>query len=464
MPASPAPSGAWRMPPALTWPAAAAPSAPSAPASAAGSPTSFWAIVLAAAALLALTMGTRSSFGLFLSPMNTDTGAGLAVLGLAVALGQLGWGVAQPVAGWLATRRGVHQVVRAGALLGAAATAALAFSARAPEILMLMAAGGIAGAAAGGAPILLAAVAQRVDPARRGLASGVVGAGGSAGQLLIAPAAGLTIAFTDWRTALLVMAGLCLLAWPLTAPLRSRPAALQRPHNAQDPGQTLPLSGHAAGTAAASSDDPPTAAAPVTQAGASARDVPWRQAVRHPAYWLLAAGFFVCGFHVSFLTTHMPGVIESCGLPMALAGTWLGIIGLCNIAGSIVSGMLSQRLDMARMLMVLYAARGIGIALYLWAPKTEAVMLVFAVWMGLSYMATLPPTAGLTGRLFGTRQMAILLGGIMFVHQIGAFLGAWLGGLAVAGSGHYDAVWIADLSLAALAVALHAPLRRRARK
>lgn len=184
-----------------------------------------------------------------------------------------------------------------------------------------------------------------------------------------------------------------------------------------------------------------------------------RAALRDPYYWLVTAGFSACGFHVSFMTTHMPGVIEACGLPASLAGTWIAIVGGCNIVGSLVSGMLIQRRSMPHMLMALHAGRAAGVLCFLLAPKTPAVMLLFAVWMGVSYMAVLPPTAGLIARRYGATNLSTLLGLTMLFHQAASFLGAWLGGVAFEASGHYDWIWMLDIALALAAVALNLPLR-----
>jgi len=176
-------------------------------------------------------------------------------------------------------------------------------------------------------------------------------------------------------------------------------------------------------------------------------------ALRSRDYWLVTASFFVCGFHVSFLLAHMPGVIEACGLPSRLAGTWLGIIGLCNIVGSIASGAAIRRVSKRNALAVLYALRALGVALFLALPKTETTVIAFSVWIGLTYMATLPPTSGLIADRFGVGRLATLLGITMLVHQVGSFLGVWLGGLAFAATGSYDWAWKADIVLAVLAAA-----------
>jgi RimJ/RimL family protein N-acetyltransferase len=158
----------------------------------------------------------------------------------------------------------------------------------------------------------------------------------------------------------------------------------------------------------------------------------------------------------------MPGVVEVCGLPASVAGAWIGIVGLCNIVGSIASGWVIERVPMKRVLTALYTARALGVAIFLVLPKSEWTLYAFAVWMGITYMATLPPTAGLIGKLFGVERLATLLGITMFVHQIGGFLGVWLGGVVVANTGSYDVLWLADLALAVLAALIHLPLRETA--
>jgi MFS family permease len=388
--------------------------------------------VLAAAALLAVTLGTRSSMGQFLGPINTATALGAAAISLALAISQLAWGASQPVCGMLAGRLGTARIVAAGGLLTALGLALLALARGQAELVGAFVLVGAAGAAAGGAPLLMGAVAQRVSVAQRGLALGWVSAGSSVGQLVLGPVVALLLVTVGWQGALLALAALALAAAPLARVFRQP-----------------------AGDAHES-----------TEAGAfgspAGPQVTVATALRSKDYWLVTAGFFVCGFHVTFLTTHMPGVIELCGLPATFSGTWLAIVGACNIAGSLAAGWLMQRRPMKLLLGALYALRALGVALFLLVPSTETTLLLFALWMGITYMATLPPTTGLIARLYGAPNVATLFGVTMAVHQVGAFLGAWLGGLEREATGGYHWVWLLDIVLAAAAALVHVPVREGA--
>lgn len=376
----------------------------------------------AAALLMAITMGSRSAFGLFMSPLNSATGLGLITISLAGAVNQLVWGAAQPFVGLLAERHGAARVIAGGGLLLALGTMLVPFAHSGIELVLAFALIAVAGAAAGSNGLLLGVVSRQASDARRGLAVGVVGAGGSAGQLVLGPGTEQLIANAGWSAALFALGALALLAVPLALAFRRQRGAPTAPALPADP-QAI------------------------------------RRALGSPAFWCVAGGFFVCGFHVAFLIAHMPGVIALCGLPAGVAGQWLAVVGLCNIVGSIGAGLAIRRGSMRHALIALYLLRALGVALFLLLPKSSALMLGFAAWMGLTYMATLPPTAGLVGKLFGLRHMATLLGVVMFVHQLGAFLGVWLGGIAMEIQGSYDWVWRADIALALLAAAIHLPLR-----
>ena len=389
------------------------------------SPPAFIAPVLAAGVLMAMLMGTRSSMGLFIGPINTATALGAATVSLAFALSQLGWGAAQPVAGLLAGRYGTARVIVIGGVLSAIGLALITVAASGPALMATLILAGASGAAAGGAPLLMGAVAQRVAPDRRGAAMGLVSAGSSAGQLLLAPLAALLISSIGWQGAMLVFAALVVAALPM-ARVFGRP---------------------------------PDAAEAASQA-APAIDA--RAALREPSFWFITAGFFVCGFHISFLTTHMPGVLELCGFSTSFSGLWLAIVGGCNIAGSLASGWLMQRVPMKRLLGALYALRAVGVALFLLLPPSAGVLLGFALWMGFTYMATLPPTTGIIAKLYGARNVAVLFGVTMTLHQVGSFLGVWLGGLELELTGGYRWMWMLDILLAAAAALAHLPVRESA--
>jgi predicted MFS family arabinose efflux permease len=239
---------------------------------------------------------------------------------------------------------------------------------------------------------------------------------------VLAPATQALITLAGWVSAAYALAALSLVALPLALAFR-RPAASAPA--APQPSATL------------------------------------RAALTSPRYWIINATFFVCGLHVFFLVTHLPGAIELCGLPASVSGMALAALGLFNIAGSLGAGLVIQRYSMKRTLAALYAARGIGIALFLAAPKTELTVLAFSAWMGLTYMAVLPPTAGLIGKLYGAQRLATLLGITFVVHQAGAFLGSWLGGVVLEAAGSYDPMWLLDLALAGLAAGVSLAIRDR---
>ena len=393
-----------------------------------------WLLVAAAVLLLAITMGSRTVFGLFISPLNSATGLGIATISFAVAVSQLTWGTAQPFAGMLAERYGAARVIVAGSLLAAAASALVPF---ADSAYLLVAVLGVAGVAAtvGSPSLLVGTVSQRVSAERRGLVAGIVGAGGPLGQLVLAPATQATISAAGWVTAAYAIAALALVSIPLALAFRRPPAQAAK-------AQLV------AGSAAAAHGAP--------QAGATVRE-----ALTSRGFWLINATFFVCGVHVFFLVTHLPGVIEVCGLPPSVSGAALAVLGLFNVAGSIGAGWVIQRYTMKGTLSWLFAARAAGIALFLAAPKTEFTVLAFSVWMGLTYMAVLPPTAGLIGKLYGTQRLPTLLGITFMLHQVGAFLGSWLGGVFVERTGSYDIMWMLDLALAVGAAALALTIRER---
>jgi len=394
-----------------------------------------WLVLLAAAGAFALTMGARQSMGLFVSSLNTHTGLGLASVSLAFAFGQLWWGLTQPLAGIVADRAGPGRVLVVGVLLVALGTWLIPHMQSTAGLIFAIGVLAAGGAGMAGPAVLMAAVTRLVDPARRGFATGVVNAGGSFGQFVFAPIAQTLTSAAGWTVAVQALAWITLLALPAAWVLRS-PAISER--------------GAGAGAAAAPREG--------TRAAI-------RRAWRHPGYRLLATGFFVCGFHVAFLATHLPGVVASCGLSPDVGAWALALLGLFNIIGSLgigwAIGYQGGRWRMKSMLSLLYAVRGLAVLLFVLAPKTAAVVLVFSAVMGLTFLSTVPPTAGLVARFFGPAHMATLFGLVMLTHQLGGFLGAWLGGQVFEATGGYEWVWYVDIALAAAAALIHLPIDER---
>ncbi|SMP65163.1 MFS transporter [Noviherbaspirillum suwonense] len=383
-----------------------------------------WALMLAAAAIMMLTMGARQTMGLFLSPLNTATGLGIASISLALAVGQLMWGVAQPIFGAVADRYGSMRVIILGALMLAAGTALTPFMHSQAGLLLSMGVLSAAGAGAGSFSILIGAASQRLPAERRAFASGFINAGGSFGQFVFAPAVQAVISSAGWVAAMLSIAASALLTIPLAWPLRTPP----RPH---------------------------AAAAPAGP-GLGAQ---LRLALRDRSYLCLHAGFFTCGFHIAFLVTHLPGEVGLCGLPASVSAAALALIGLFNIAGSLSAGMLASRYRMKSLLALMYASRAVIILVYLAAPKTAMTFYVFAAALGFTWLATVPPTAGLVAKLFGVRYLATLFGLTLLSHQVGGFFGAWLGGLAFVKFGNYNWMWYVDIALALAAALVNLPIR-----
>lgn len=383
-----------------------------------------WLVLLAAGGTFALTMGTRQTMGLFLSPLNTSTGLGIGSISLAFAFGQLWWGLTQPFAGAVADRIGAGRVLLCGVLLVALGTAITPYMQSTLGLIFAIGVLSAGGAGMAGPAVLMATASRMIPPEKRGMANGIINAGGSMGQFLMAPVAGALIIATGWQNAMQILGLIILLALPAAFLLRGSPAPAGQ---AQSP--ALPTA-HAI-----------------------------RIALRTPSYLLLAAGFFVCGFHVAFLATHLPGVIASCGLPLQYGAWSLAMLGLFNIAGSLSMGWAVGRWRMKSLLSLVYAVRAAAILAFLLAPKTGPVVLLFAAVMGLTFLSTVPPTAGLVGKLMGTGNMATLFGIVMLSHQIGGFLGAWLGGRVFEATGRYDWMWYVDIVLAVGAALVHLPIR-----
>lgn len=390
----------------------------------------YWPLVLAATATLLVTMGIRQSLGLYVQPIAADTGLGIVAISFALAVGQLVWGAAQPAFGAWADQRGSGRVLVAGGLLLFAGMALAPALASGWGLVLTLGVLLAAGAGAGSFSVLIGATAAATPPHRHSMTAGVINAGGSAGQFLFAPATQAIISAFGWMAAMWAMAVAALATLPLAWPLRRKQTA----------------------TAAATGSH--AAAAP----DAGLREQ-LRVAARDRSYWCLHVGFFTCGFHIAFLVTHLPTEIAMCGLSDRVSAISLALIGLCNVAGSLAVGWLGQRYRMKSLLALMYASRALLVGAYLLSPPTPTTFYLFAAGLGATWLATVPPTAGIVGKLFGPRYLATLFGFTLFSHQVGGFFGAWLGGLAIAHLGDYTWMWYADIALALLAAAFNLPIR-----
>ena len=383
-------------------------------------------ITLAAAGILMITMGARQSIGLFVGPINTSTGLGIATISFALAIAQFTWGAVQPLAGAAADRWGPRAVLIGGVFMLAVGTALTPLMGSGPGLIFAQGLLVAAGAGAGSFSVLIGAAAQRIPAASRGSASGVINAGGSLGQFVFAPVAQKLIQLVGWMGAMYTLAVMALLALPLIGRVTKGGSTAH-------------------------------AAAEATPDGGLRRAV--KEAMGDRSYLLLHLGFFTCGFHIAFLVTHLPTEVDLCGLPPSVASWSLALIGLANIVGSLVTGHLVGLYRSKMILALMYASRALLVLWYLAMPREPWVFYVFAVGLGLTWLATVPPTAGIVGKLFGVRYLGTLFGLTLLSHQIGGFLGAWLGGLAITRFGNYNWRWWADIALALMAAVVNLPIR-----
>ena len=384
-----------------------------------------WIVTLSAAGILMVTMGARQSLGLFLAPLNTTTGLGIASISLAMAIGQFIWGAAQPLAGALADRFGPGRVLLGGLVLLAAGSALTPFMCGTWGLIVSLGLLSAIGSGAGSFSVLFGAATNRLPLEARGAASGVINAGGSFGQFIFAPILQKLIQAIGWMGAMWSLAVVVLAALPLV-----RNVAKPYDH------------GHK------------TAHASEQGLWQSVKD-----AMKDRSYLLLHAGFFTCGFHIAFLVTHLPGEVSLCGLPPSVASWSLAIIGLANIFGSLFAGTCVARYRSKYVLFWMYGSRAVMIAIYLVSPRTDLTFYIFAAGLGFTWLATVPPTAAIVGKLFGVRYLGTLFGLTLLSHQIGGFLGAWLGGLSITQFGDFSWMWYADMALASLAALVNLPIR-----
>jgi MFS family permease len=383
-----------------------------------------WVITLSAAGILMITMGARQSLGLFLSPLNTTTGLGIASISLAMAVGQFMWGAIQPISGALADRYGPGRVLLGGIVLLALGSAVTPFMSSTWGLIFSLGLLSAMGSGAGSFSVLIGAAANRLPLEARGAASGIINAGGSFGQFVFAPVLQKLIQTIGWMGAMWALAVMTLAALPMVRVL-SKPA-----------------------------EHVPKAAVDEKSLWHSVQD-----AMGDRSYRLLHAGFFTCGFHIAFLVTHLPGEVDLCGLPPAVASWSLAIIGLSNIFGSLYAGSCVARYRSKYVLFWMYASRAMLVGAYLLAPKTDLTFYIFAAGLGFTWLATVPPTAAIVGKLFGVRYLGTLFGLTLLSHQIGGFLGAYLGGIALTRFGDYSWMWYADIVLAAGAALVNLPIR-----
>ncbi|PPK50792.1 MFS transporter [Marinobacter persicus] len=390
-------------------------------------PLSSLFLIISGCLMLMLSFGLRSSFGLFVEPIGEFNDWGRDILGLALAIQNLAWGVVAVVAGGLADRFGTTKVLVAGAALYAGG---ILMTVNVTDVWSLNAGLGVligAGVAGTSFGIVLPAMAQAVAPEQRQLVLGIGTAAASAGQFLLVPVIGQLVESLGWNVALQAMAGMALVMALLAMPL-ARP----RGHD---------------GHAAAHHDQNEPSFSEIV-----------RIARGHRPYWLLILGFFVCGFHVAFITVHLPPFLTEAGFSTSVAAWSISLIGLFNIAGSLLSGVLSGRFGLRNVLIAIYGARALLITLFLVLPLTQVSVILFSCVMGVLWLATVPPTSGLVSTMFGTRYMATFYGVVYLGHQVGSFSGVWLGGVLYELTGNYNIVWWLAVGLSLVAMALHWPI------
>jgi MFS family permease len=381
-------------------------------------------LFIAGCLIAAVTIGIRSSFGLFTLPMTGDLGLSRETWGMAMAIQNLVWGIAQPIAGGIADKHGTARVVIAGLVLYAVGMALMVVS---PSGTLLNLTAGIivgVGIAASSFSIVMIAFGRNVPQEKRSLIFGIATAASSFGQFLFAPIGQGFIGAFGWQTALLYLAALLVMVIPLTYALRGR-----------------------------------------TASGTGQADLPFMRALAkawgYGSYRLLVIGFFVCGFHLAFINVHMPAFLVQCGLPPEVGSWSIAVIGLFNIAGSLLSGYLGGRLPKQLLLATIYFSRAIAIGLFVLLPVTATSAYVFSAAMGLLWLSTVPLTAGLVTLFFGARYMGMLYGVAFLSHQVGSFVGVWLGGFVYDQTGSYSLVWYLGILLGLASAAIHLPIRER---
>ena len=371
--------------------------------------------------------GGRNSLSLTIQGINQSDSLNYLQISFAFALGQLVVGAISPFGGMIADKFGTGKTLIIGILLALFGMLLIPYSTNVITLSLSLGIISSIGLGIAGLPVVLASVNRLISEKKVGMAFGFVNAGQSLGQLILAPIAGLVVVRYGWEACIIFLCVMFLSVLPFSYVLRSR--LLVKKNSSTDVerglGETLKI------------------------------------AFKTPSYIYLVSGFFVCGFHVAFIATHMPGVIASCGLPPTVSGWSLGLIGLFNIVGSIFAGWYISRYSMRLFLSYTYFARCLIVLCFLISPKDLVSILIFSIALGFTYFSVIPATAGLVGKMFGPQFMATLFGFALFSHQIGGFLGAYLGGFFFSISGDYTTVWLLDAALAVFAALIHLPIKER---
>nr|WP_114971398.1 MFS transporter [Rhodoferax ferrireducens] len=384
-------------------------------------------LLLCGAAIVTLSMGIRHGFGLWLQPVTQSQGWSRETFAFAIAIQNLAWGVSGIFAGMLADRFGAFKVIVGGALLYALGLAGMA-TATTP-LVFTATAGVLIGMAQAGTTyaVIYGVIGRNISAEKRSWAMGIAAAAGSFGQFLMVPTESFLISSLGWKEALMVLGLASLMMVPLAWGLR-------------EPG----LAG--GGTIRREQT--------ILQA--------LKEAFKYPSFQLLMAGYFVCGFQVVFIAVHMPSYLKDKGLSPEVAGYALALIGLFNIFGTYAAGVMGQRLQKKNILAFIYLARALAISLFLLAPLTPVSVYVFSSVMGLLWLSTVPVTNAAVAQIFGVAHLSMLSGFVFFSHQIGSFMGVWLGGYLYDRTGSYDVVWYIAIALGVLAALVNLPIQEKA--
>lgn len=393
----------------------------------ANKPLSLVQVLLCGAAIVTLSMGVRHGFGLWLQPITQEQGWSREAFSLAIAIQNLSWGLFGIFAGMAADKFGAFKVIVAGAVLYALGLVGMA-TANTP-LGFALTTGVLIGAAQAGTTyaVIYGVIGRNVPAEKRSWAMGVAAAAGSFGQFLMVPVEGQLIFQLGWHNALLVLAAAVLLMVPLAIGLRE--------HNLSGP-----------------------SAVPREQTIVQAL----REAMRYRSFQLLMAGYFVCGFQVVFIGVHMPSYLKDEGLSPVVASYALALIGLFNVLGTYAAGALGQRLAKRKILAFIYGARAVVITLFIAMPLTPMSVYVFSAVMGLLWLSTVPPTNAIVAGIFGVQHLSMLGGFVFFSHQIGSFMGVWMGGVLYDSTGSYDVVWYLAIALGIAAALINLPVKEQA--